>query len=151
MYSRILVPMDGSKLSEKALPHAQGLAKASGATIHLVQVHARHHDMGASVEGGPVGGPSAELMHQVEDAEVAAAKSYLKHLASHLEGEGIQVETALLDGAAHENIVDYAKQHGIDLITMCTHGRGGVRRMLLGSVTDRVIRTGEVPVLVVPS
>ena len=100
MYSRILVPVDGSKLSEKALPHAQGLAKVAGATVHLVQVYARHPEVGASVEGEPIDGPSAELMRQVEEAEIAAAKSYLKHLAAHLEGEGIQVETTTQSSTA---------------------------------------------------
>jgi nucleotide-binding universal stress UspA family protein len=55
-----------------------------------------------------------------------------------------------MEGAADENIIDYVKEHEIDLVVMSTHGYGGVKRLLLGSVTDRVIRSCKVPVLVLP-
>jgi len=64
---------------------------------------------------------------------------------------GFQVTTVLREGAAAAHIVEYAKAQAIDLIVMSTHGRSGFTRFFVGSVTDRVIRTGETPVLVLPA
>ena len=153
MYSRILVPLDGSKLAEKALPHAQGLAKTSGATIHLINVFTKHPG-GIPLTGGLESGHSvagtAELARQLEESQISGMDEYLAHVATQLEHDGIHAEREIHEGPAHDHIIDYAKQHGIDLIVMSTHGHGGLKRLLLGSVTDRVIRAGEVPVLVVP-
>ncbi|MDA0768720.1 MAG: universal stress protein [Chloroflexi bacterium] len=151
MYSRILVPLDGSKLAEKALPHAQGLAKTSGATIHLISVFSRNPSGGMALTGGLDSDPStADLARQLEEAQLSGVEEYLERVAAQLEHDGIQSEREVCEGSAHDHIIDYAKQHGIDLIVMSTHGHGGLKRMLLGSNTDRVIRTGDVPVLVIP-
>lgn len=155
MYTRILVPLDGSKLAEKALPHAQGLARGGQATIHLVQVFTRHPQGGYPIGRGLEADQSVQdtlaMTRQIETTQIESAQEYLEHLAAQLGKEGISTETAVLEGHAHEQIVDYAMKHGIDLIIMCTHGHGGIKRLLLGSVTDRVLRMGEVPVLVIPS
>ena len=63
---------------------------------------------------------------------------------------GVPVDTAILEGAADDNIIAYSKAHSIDLVVISPHGYGGIKRLFLGSVTDRVIRSCEVPVLVVP-
>ena len=169
MYNQILVPLDGSKLAEKALPHAQGLAKSYGATVHLIQVftarpsggHAQGENPGgeASIGARPEGGipsrlsggnpRSLELARQLADAQIEEAQEYLEHVATQLKNEGIAVETQLHEGAPHEHIAEYARQQGIDLIVMSTHGHGGVKRFFMGSTTDRVIRSGEAHVLVV--
>lgn len=70
-------------------------------------------------------------------------------MASQLKVEGIAVETQLFEGSPHEQIAEYAKQNGVDVIVMSTHGHGGVKRLIVGSTTDRVIRSGDIPVLVV--
>ena len=178
MYTQILIPLDGSRLSEKALPHAQGLAKSYGATVHLLQVFTHHPSGGqprlenpgaglgsgggestgtalagwsASTSTGSGGShPSTlELARQLREAQIEEAEEYLEHVATQLKNEGIAVETELHEGASHEHIVEYAKQHSVDLIVMSTHGHGGVKRFFMGSTTDRVIRAGEIPVLVV--
>ena len=82
---------------------------------------------------------------------IAIGKEYLERLAVHLRDTGLKVVTAIEEGAVDEKIIGYAKQHDIDLITMCTQGYGGLKRRLLGSVTDRVIRSSETPVLVLPA
>jgi nucleotide-binding universal stress UspA family protein len=64
---------------------------------------------------------------------------------------GIEVETAVLEGIADEKILAYAKEHDVDCIVLTTQGLSGLHRFLLGSVTDRLIRSSEVPVVVVPS
>ena len=153
MYSRILVPLDGSKLAEKALPHAEGLARTSGATVHLISVFTRY-PAGSLLAGGLEGGSSTtstlELARQLEETQISNAKEYLVHVAAQLEHDGIQVEKEFHEGSPHDYIIDYSKQHGIDLIVMSTHGHGGLKRLLLGSITDKVVRAGETPVLVVP-
>ena len=154
MYSCILVPLDGSKLAEKALAHAEGLAKSSGATVHLIMSISRHYSGEAPIGGSLVADQSAaraaDLSRQLEEAEIQTAQQYLDHAATGLKSLGLETVVELTTGPAHEHVIDYAKQHGVDLIVMSTHGHGGLKRMLLGSTTDRVIRSGELPVLVVP-
>lgn len=153
MYSQILVPLDGSENSERALPHAQELARVSGATLHLIQVvsHSEELDM---ARGGGYGFLAAEYSQDLAERYITSrlnnAGEYLKEAAARLETGGIKAETAVKEGAAAENIIGYAQEKGIDLIIMGTRGQGGIQRFLLGSTTDRVLRTGHLPVLVVP-
>lgn len=153
MYSQILVPLDGSENSERALPHAQELARASGATLHLIQVVSRAEELDMA-RGGGYGFLAAEysqdLAQEYITAQLNRAGEYLKAAAVRLETGGVKAETAVKEGAAAENIVQYAQENGIDLIIMGTRGQGGIQRFLLGSTTDRVLRTGHLPVLVVP-
>jgi nucleotide-binding universal stress UspA family protein len=153
MYSQILVPLDGSENSERALPHAQELAQASGATLHLIQVVSRSEELNMA-RGGGYGFLAAEYSQDLAREFIAArinrAGEYLKEAAMRLETGGIQAETVVREGATAENIVQYAQEKGIDLIIMGTRGQGGIQRFLLGSTTDRVLRTGHLPVLVVP-
>jgi nucleotide-binding universal stress UspA family protein len=153
MYSQILVPLDGSENSERALPHAQELARISGATLHLIQVvsHSEELDM---ARGGGYSFLAAEYSQDLAQEYIAArlnrAGEYLKEAAMRLDARGIKAETAVKEGAAAENIIQYAQENGIDLIIMGTRGQGGIQRFLLGSTTDWVLRTGHLPVLVVP-
>lgn len=171
MYAQILVPLDGSELAERALSHAQGLAKTHGATVHLLRVLTHHPSGGHSRGGGQTGDGAAgtraglaigipsdlggsssrslELARQLLEAQLEEAQEYLEHMAARLKDEGIVVETELLEGEPHERIVEHAKQHGVDIIVMSTHGHGGIKRLIMGSTTDRVIRSGEAHVLVV--
>jgi nucleotide-binding universal stress UspA family protein len=147
------VPLDGSKSAEKALPHAEGLAK-DGAKIYLIHVFTRHPGgggpfvTGLEVDRAPK--EAEELNRQLEESRIEQVEEYLEHIGIRLKDKGLEVETDIQEGAPHEHIVDYAKKNGIELVVMGTHGHGGFRRFLLGSTTDRVIRTGEVPVLAVP-
>ena len=155
MFSNILVPVDGSEIGERSLPMAQDLAQLSGGTIHLVQVISRDPELQALHSSG---GGSVQVLEIERDAarrlievRTTRGKEYLESLATRLQNEGIKVATTMREGAADANIIDYAKEQGIDLIVMSTHGHGGFKRLLLGSVTDRVIRSGETPVLVLPA
>ncbi len=91
-----------------------------------------------------------EARHLLED-RIASGKEYLERLAAHLRDTGLKVETEIEEGAVAEKIIEYAKEHDIDLVMMSTNGYGGIKRRLLGSVTDRVIRASETPVLVLPA
>ena len=155
MYQRLLVPLDGSDLSEMVVPKAAELANSFGATLHLVQVVSRRPEIDAlrtsDIHALYAGVDAMQHAREEIDRGKAGAGSYLAGLASRLQEEGSRIETAVLEGYAHEKILEYARENGIDLVVISTHGYGGFKRMLLGSVTDRIIRSGELPVLVLPS
>jgi nucleotide-binding universal stress UspA family protein len=153
MYSQIEVPLDGSENSERALPHAQNVAKAFTATLHLVQVVSRSEELDLMRDGVgsfAVAEYSRDLAQELINARLSRAENYLKGVASRLETQGISVKTAVLEGSAAENIIDYSQENNADLIVMSTRGQGGIQRLLVGSTTDRVIRSGHVPVLAIP-
>jgi nucleotide-binding universal stress UspA family protein len=152
MYQRILVPLDGSEAAQAALSHAQALAAALGATVHLLQVVSEADKVNApGVTDNPQASESArELARRFLAANLAEAREYLMQMAAPLTKEDIRVEIAVWEGPPGEKIVEYAQQRGIDLIVMSTRGRGGIQRLLLGSVTDRVVRSAGLPVLVIP-
>jgi len=155
MFANILVPLDGSVLSEHALPVAHHLAQASATTLHLLQVIALRLELDTLRDSGEatvaVLEMAQEAARRLRDAQTARGQAYLAGLAVQLQHTGLQVLTALREGAADEHIVAYTQEHAIDLIVMSTHGYSGFKRFFLGSVTDRVIRAGQTPVLVVPA
>ena len=152
MFNHILVALDGSELAKKALPVAQDLANASDSTVHLIQAVSRQPELKAARGGDSVQAAEYErdMARQLVEARLSRGKGYLEGVAAPLKNAGVKVETTMLEGAADERIISYSREHGVDLIVISTHGYGGVKRLLLGSVTDRVIRSCEVPVLVVP-
>ncbi len=139
MYHRIVVPLDGSALAERALPLAGKIARAAGAELRLVLVH---HQMPASAIPVPQVVP-ADYDRQVRDAE----RGYLAQVAERVRGGGATVATALLDGAVGATIATEVEQAKADLVVMTTHGRGAVSRFWVGSVADELVRTLSVPVL----
>ena len=155
MFANILVPLDGSELGERALSLAQSLAKSSGATIHLLHSVSRRPELEATRGGSAIVSIQAievemGLARQLIEMQQKQGGDYLERVAAKVRNAGIRVELAVTEGAAGDNIVDYARDHGIDLIVMSTRGHGGIKRLFVGSVTDGVIRSGHVPVLVVP-
>ncbi len=153
MFSNILVPLDGSELSEKALDAAKNLASSSEATVHLIEVVSRNPEFEArrGTSGFfQTGELELNTARQLIDRQIERAIEYLEMVSVGLQGAGINVVTAIGEGAADEQIVHYAKENNIDLIVMSTHGHGGLRRLFLGSVTDRVVHSGEKPVLILP-
>ena len=139
MYQKILVPLDGSELAEKALRHAAALAKSLNAQIILLRVvvfPTRDFDI-------------IPMEAAVSPAMFAEAKHYLEHAAGSLRRMGIAVTTATESGRVADKIIDYVTDHQIDLIVMSTHGRAGAARWLLGSVADRIVHAAPVPVFLV--
>jgi nucleotide-binding universal stress UspA family protein len=154
MYSKMLVPLDGSEVSERALAHAQSIANAFGARVYLLQVISLTHEYEASRDGGgespSVVEYSLDLARELTAGRQTRAEKYLEAAAARLESNGIHVETSVRQGLTLENITHFVEENGIDLIVMSTHGRGYVQRFVVGSVTDRVIRSSHVPVLAIP-
>jgi nucleotide-binding universal stress UspA family protein len=135
MFSRILVPLDTSAIAEQALPRAAAIAKALGAELLLVLVHEPvplhgHRDAPWNALGVPM------------------ERAYLDGKARELESRfGIRVDTEHPTGSPSQTIIALANARTTDLVVMTTHGRTGLRREWLGSVADTVMRSLDVPVL----
>lgn len=128
---RILVPLDGSAMAEQVLTPATEITQALGCQMTLFQVSI------------------AFLFDCSSRAASRMAKAYLQRVANRLQAQGIEASTAVRTGPEVETIVQFAETNHVDLIAMCTHGRTGIARWALGSVADRVLRTGNIPVLLV--
>jgi nucleotide-binding universal stress UspA family protein len=135
----ILVPLDGSLLAEQAIPIALAIAERARSKVKLVLVHQPLLLM----EPGPA-------YTKIELAMQKADREYLRSVAGRLrERLGRALSTAVLHGPVALTLARHIHELGTDLVVMTTHGRGGLRRAWLGSVTDQLIRTSEVPILVV--
>lgn len=162
MYKKILVPLDGSKLAECALPHAEELARGSDAA-QVILVSATERVRGyRAVEGstepfvlsGVGWGSSIQppLQRSVPEAfgkKEKQADRYLSKTAEKLQSKGIKVHTEVLFWPPAEAIASYAEQSGADIIVMSSHGRSGPSRWARGSVADKVLRSSCIPVLMV--
>jgi nucleotide-binding universal stress UspA family protein len=141
MYRKILVPLDGSELAEKALDHAEKLAETFDAEIILFQV----------VSLMPIyGAPELVMPLIVDDKQKEAAEGYLTNLAEELKKRGLRVTAKVKTGIqVAAEIIDFAKESGVDLIVMCTHGHSGITRWVLGSVAHKVLTRAETPILLI--
>jgi nucleotide-binding universal stress UspA family protein len=136
-YRRILVPTDGSECANIALDLAIEMAAETGATIDLLSV----------VFATEIG--ADEETDRLIDRLVDNAALRLESLAERATARGVEVRMAVEVGAVHDEITEYAEAADVDLLVMGTHGRSGEPRALLGSVTERVLRTAPAPVLTV--
>lgn len=166
MLQKILVPIDGSQMSKAVVPYVQEISQ------RCAQVHVRF----LQVERPPSGHTAAAYLPRdpdfpekrmpesdtdVETAHYpiyrdqtlasarAAIESELAPLAQELQAGGIESDFDVAFGRPAEKIVEYAEQNKFDMIAMCTHGRSGVSRWILGSVADKVLRGTYLPVLLV--
>jgi len=146
MYQNIMVPMDGSELSECVLPQLEAIAQGCKVTtVVFVRV----------IE--PLPRPSGEVnviisdddWESMETEKKASAAAYLDKLISGISIPGASLRGKILQGRVAETLAEYAEKNGVDLIIMATHGRSGVSRWALGSVADKVMRSSCVPVLMV--
>ena len=139
-YRRILLPLDGSAMAEQALPHAITQAQCCGAELILLRV----------VEPFPhVPGMSLADVATIRERTEEWARDYFKRITAELEGLGIPVQTVVVEGRPGPAITQYAEDNQVDLLVLCSRGRSGLSRWLLGSVADRVVRGATVPVLLV--
>lgn len=148
MYRKILVPLDGSELAEKVLPHVEAIALGTGAEIVLLRVPIYPYvapSPSAEMGGWYMPEFSAEMTEDVQK-EVA---EYLDKVKDQLSTHGLKVSTAVKDGLASRAIIDYARAEGVDLIAMTTHGRTGLSRVVFGSVAEEVLRGADKPMLLV--
>jgi len=143
MYKKILLPLDGSELAKKALDQAEKLAKTFDAEIILFQV----------VPFMPIyGSPELVTPLIVDEKQKEAAEKYLLNLAEELKKKSLKVRSMVRTGqVVAMEIIDFAKESGVDLIVMCTHGRSGLTRWVLGSVALKVLTRAEAPILLIRS
>lgn len=138
-FRTILVPLDGSPLAEQAIPAALAVAVPAGSKVKLVLVHQPLPPSQAGVSYA-----------KVELAMRKADRDYLRSVAARLREQlGRALSAAVLKGDVVETLARYIRELRTDLVVMTTHGRGGIRRAWLGSVADQLIRTSEVPILLV--
>jgi nucleotide-binding universal stress UspA family protein len=138
MYGRILVPVDGGPGTEHVIEEASELATLTGAELHALSV-IDTRDYGTL--------PEAKWLTIREEFEREAEQALTTVKAAV--DDDIPLTTATQRGVPHQAILEYAADEGCDCIVMGTHGRSGLDRVLLGSVTERVVRHADVPVLVV--
>lgn len=142
MYRRLLVPLDGSALAEKALPHALAVARLFGSELILLRVVVSPYALVAP-----------DLILAGAEADLSSlrgqAEAYLRSVAARLEAEGAAVRTVVCEGPVAEAILEQAEALAADLIVMSTHGRGGVRRWVYGSVAERVLQGATCPILLI--
>jgi len=140
--SHIVVALDGSERAERMFEHARSLGEAFGARYTLLRVLQPLLLTPAAEWSGAI----TAVPQPVENAEAAA--QYLEGVAERMRSVGLDVNTCVLESMAPEAaIMEWAETHGADLIALSTSGLGGVRRFLIGSVADKVVRTSTLPVL----
>lgn len=138
MYEAILLPTDGSNAAMDAAKHAYSLGEQYDATVHVLAVVERS-------ERASIVGQGEEKLETL--SEVGSDST--QRLVDEARSRNIDAVGAVEVGNPHRTILTYATEHSIDVIVMGTHGRSGIGRFLRGSVTERVIRDGDVPVLAV--
>jgi len=149
MIERILVPLDGSKVGEAALPYVEELVlklkpEAKTEVILLQVISSLTHYIIA-------GEASVQVPYNEKELEQIKkrARKYLNTAGESLKNKGFAVKVKIATGKTAKEIIKAADESRADLIAMSTHGRSGLSRLTFGSVTDKVLRTGTVPVLVV--
>ena len=137
MYDRILLPTDGSEGNDRAVGEAIDLAAETGAELHVLFV----------VEELPYAPEMTEDRLEVQLRGIGEEAT--ETIRERAEEAGVTAQTAIEDGTPHLEILGYVDREMIDLVVMGTHGRNGLDKYLLGSVTERVVRSADVPVLTV--
>jgi nucleotide-binding universal stress UspA family protein len=145
--SEIMVPLDGSALAETALSPAAEMARLWDAEVSLLQV-VFPVSLSSEADLQPPGAYDKELT----EINREAASRYIAETAVRLRNTGVKASGVALVGRATlpQTLLEQASPGRVGLLAIATHGRGGLRRLVLGSVTDKLVRTAEVPVLVVP-
>jgi nucleotide-binding universal stress UspA family protein len=144
MYDKIAVPLDGSPLAECVMPHIEALAKSPTCEAQLITV----------IE--PVEIPTRGKIALTEDdlklihTELEKdAHTYLDEISQKLVRAGIKTRLVILQGKPADSLIEYVHNNGIDLVVMATHGRSGLTKLFWGSITEKVIRAVNVPVMLI--
>lgn len=137
MYEKILLPVDEGTEATRVFHHASEIAHRCDAHVEIVHVADTNRDSVTVVD------------NQVVDALEAEGEQLVESASEILSDLGVDYDTDVVQGDPAETIVDYAERYDFDLIVMSTHGRAGLSRYLLGSVTEKVVRLSSVPVLTV--
>ena len=157
MYRRVLVPLDGSTVAMQVLPYTAYIAKAAGAKLELMQVISPYpRELMRELtrenrEGQPRTTPLYEQWASVQEGLRRRAMDALNEASASMRGSGLDVTVTVDEGDPAQEILNVAGREPDTIIAISTHGRSGVGRWLVGSVTDKVVRYAAEPVLVVRS
>ena len=147
MFKHILLPTDGSKLSDKAVQRGIEFAKSIGAKVTAVHVITEFRMMADESFVLPT---SADLKRRYDKEAKARAQKMLDKIASRAQAVGVKYEGVCMMGdVPYEHIIDTAKKKKCDIIMMASHGRRGISGLLLGSEAAKVLTHSKIPVLVV--
>ena len=142
MFHKILVPLDGSTAAEAALDSARYLARLGQGEIELLRIQTLPPDLGLTAE--------FPIPQEVFDQEQKECLNYLTPLAEGLKEGGYRVICTVLEGGdCAGRIIERARSSGSDLIVLTSHGRGGLSRLMMGSIAERVARLAHCPVMIV--
>jgi nucleotide-binding universal stress UspA family protein len=141
VYKRALVPLDGSPLAEAIIPFLTEIAAPLEMSIVLLRVREPIPQV--------VGDGVRHALLDLRETHTRDIEDYLASIAATLRARSLDVSYAIRSGRPDEEIVEAARDAGVDLIAMSTHGRGGLGRLLFGSVAEQVLRHAEVPVLMI--
>jgi nucleotide-binding universal stress UspA family protein len=150
MYARILVPLDGTPLAETVLPHATEIARRFDSTLVLLRVSMSIADAARATRPSelPAAVPLAEdVIESLVDSQEQLAEAYLKLMSTSLAKAGIAHECVVMEGDPELALVQAVREQRIELVTMATHARTGLGRLLHGSIADRLLHDIEVPIL----
>jgi nucleotide-binding universal stress UspA family protein len=141
MYQKILVPLDGSELAECALPEVKRLINEGfPREIILLSVY--------KIPTYPIQ-PGFDHYYSTKKSRIEQLQAYLEGIRSRLSAKDITVKTAIEEGDAGKIIVDYSLSQDVDLIVIATHGYGGMKRLMFGSVALQVLHDAQVPILLI--
>ncbi|RBI58505.1 universal stress protein [halophilic archaeon] len=140
-YENILITTDGSENAEQAAPYGEDIAQHFESTLHLLNVV----DVQAEAGTFDAGGVSEDFIEELE----TEGQEAVERLAQQINDVNVPVQSAVVRGESQDAIRDYAAENDIDLIVMASEGESNLASQSLGSVTDRIVRTVDVPVLVV--
>jgi nucleotide-binding universal stress UspA family protein len=142
MYNKILVPLDGSKRAERILPHVEKLAHDNKAVVVFLTV------VSAPKIFGYDDMQYAHFQKEIE-ASMEEAEQYLKGLSGEFRAKGIEVRHRAVMGPVVKAILDAAERESVDLVAMCSHGRGGLDRLFYGSVASGVLNRIDRALLII--
>ncbi|MBF6615027.1 MAG: universal stress protein [Chloroflexi bacterium] len=146
MLRQIIVPLDGSRLAEQALPHAAAIAQATGSALTLIRVVTAPPGVNPLIWAVPIDSTTWIYNKKM----LGLAQDYLASTAGRLETEGTSVRTRLVEGEAAEQIILHAEQNAeTAMIVMATHGRSGLSRWLLGSVAEKILQQSPAPLVLI--
>ncbi len=147
MFERILVPLDGSQFSAQSLGYAIEIAERFGSEIILFRVVAATSSKDVTALSAEADEVSRQMAQSQNKRNVDEAKRYLKAELQRVVAKGVNGSIYTMVGDTAKSIIQYCKKEKVDLIIMTTHGRSGIKRAVLGSVADEVIRQAGLNVL----
>jgi len=142
MYNKILVPLDGSKRAERILPHVEKLAHDNDATVIFLTVFRPPRVFGYD---------DLQYAHFQKELEstMGEAETYVKGLRGEFQAKGIEARHQAVMGPVVKEILDAAQREDVDLVAICSHGRGGMSRLFYGSVASGILNRIDRPLLII--